>query len=221
MYARDWLSHRLRVVPGRKRRWAEVINCKKVCASFNKSDFLALGAVGMGSLATMPSLRAHVGPWRLPRLPTVLALHRQLRSQLHQWCMGHRIPARARHSMRAGLERVLPSIQVPERPPQWLSFEAELKDAVHTAECVVQDDKDPTKVWTVQPAELQARILSDIVKDSGWVVQPAFTKEMVQAWSYSRSCLGLPWFLRRPRGRARPTGLPLLFAFVKSKCFND
>ena len=56
----------------------------------------------------------------------------------------------------------------------------------------MQDDKDPTKVWTVQPAELQARILSDIVKDPGWVVQPAFTKEMVQAWSYSRSFLGLP-----------------------------
>ena len=78
--------------------------------------------------------------------------------------------------MRAGLERVLPSIQVRERPPQWLSFEAELKEAVHSAECVVQDDADPTKVWTVQPAELQARILSDIAKDPWWVVQPAFTK---------------------------------------------
>ena len=86
--------------------------------------------------------------------------------------------------------------------------------------CVVLDDKLPFKLWACDPLELFAFMLANVSSDPMWKVHVNIDKRSLHAINHAKANLGLPLFLRSLAGPKRH-GLPVLFGFVKSKCFND
>ena len=219
-YAREWVSKHLRVERDRRRTWASHFNANRVLRDFRKTDFDLSNPVALAMAARMPSLSAVVGAWRLPVWPTPKRCTAELLTSWATWCGRHAIPVR---SCRYGghLFRRLPATrEVPPPPALWGKAEHALRAAVRARDrVVVQDDKLPNKAWKVAPKDLFLKLLSDLLHDSRWTLRPDLTSTDVTAWSFARSLLGLPPFLRK--GRTGRMSAPTLFAKVKSKCFDD
>jgi hypothetical protein len=87
-------------------------------------------------------------------------------------------------------------------------------------QCLVPDDKLSSKVWSCDPVELFAFMLSNVASDPMWQVLTQVSKESLHMVNHAKATLGLPLYLRSV-GSKRVHGLPVLFGFVKLKCFQD
>ena len=219
-YAQQWLLQHLQVVPGKKERWQDQVNCKQIFARFKRTDFLKKPAGALGLMAQCRSLRAHQGAWRLPKWPSRKQVIGNLRSVWKSWSASHRLPLSATRAGKAVLESYLSSLQIPVCPGAWATCEVAMQKALAAGGCVTRDDKVPNKVWTSNAGEMVAATLQGIVTDPAWKVHPWLSVHHLSVMGYVRGSLGVPWFLRSHR-RHVSTRPPCLFAFVKSKCFSD
>ena len=91
---KSWLLDSFRVIPGKKQRWNEAINCKGQFQKFDVKSVLALPSGEVGRLISMPTLQAYPGPWRLPKWPVQHSVSSEFRRSWKQWVALHRIPAK-------------------------------------------------------------------------------------------------------------------------------
>ena len=112
-------------------------------------------------------------------------------------------------------------LYVPDPPKAWKKMEERMAAALSPHRCLVQDDRDRTKVWSVKPSELVYNVLHDIALGPAWKVHPTVDVQELGAIGYAKAALGLPAFLTTRKSPLARTGLPNMFAFVKSKCYAD
>ena len=213
----------LRVLPGKQERWDNLIDAKKAFQKFDKKNVecSAWELHKLGKKLCMPSLVAFSGAWRLPRWPRQRHVARGLRGVWRTWTEQHRLPARV-HRIPAGrLESMMAQLYIPDPPKEWTKMEERMEAARLPNRCLVQDDRDRTKVWSVKPSELVYNVLYNIALDPAWKILPTVDVQELGALGYAKGVLGLPAFLTTRKGPFARTGLPNLFVFVKSKCYAD
>ena len=133
------------------------------------------------------------------------------------------MPPRVANAGVAFWEKCLSRYEAPSQPLLWRVFEADMAQAKQGTECLIPDDRDPSKAWVAQPLELAAYLLLQVLQDPQWRVRMDLDADSVLTWLYARAELGLPSFLKRllrPKG-GRSIGHPAMFAFVKSKCYDN
>ena len=219
-YSRYWLMDHIRVVPGRTERWSHRSNAKSQCNSQSLDLLQGLSPSQLQCLCNLPSLRAMNGAWRLPVWPTWHRVQSQLKRSWTIWAEAHRLPPRTAQAGRSGVYSFLAHLHLPEAPAQWSLLESAMQRQLKGSTCVVLDDKLPSKLWACEPLELFAFMLANVRADPMWKVHVHINKQSLHAINHAKAILGLPLFLRSGATSKRH-GLPVLFGFIKSKCFND
>ena len=157
----------------------------------------------------MTSLRAFRAPWRLPQWPTRDKLLQTFGSELEKWSCIHRVPVRVSRLVSKRIPAFVSNLCLPERPEAWATMETYMGSVVREQICLVQDDRDMSKLWGCEPGELIAGVMGAIVSDPEWSVDLGATPGDLQSIGYARALAGLPPFLR-PSQRTRRTHPPYL-----------
>ena len=222
-YSRSWIVARLRVCFVKARTWHSTLRVKADIESFDLAQLRHQTKEELGHLATMPSLRAIIAPWRLGRWPTTAHIRRQTILQSRCWTRQCQLPSRARGALTTFWLEFLGAWHLPRPPEEWREYELVMRGAAKQGRTLVPDDRDPAKAWSVRTEELVCHLLVSTLEDKMWSQRPGIQPAGVLQWLHGRAFLGIPGFLRK---HVRPTGdrqcsAPLLFGFVKSKCFTD
>ena len=222
-YSRMWIVARLRVCFFKARIWHSTLRVKADIESFDLAQLRHQTKEELGQLATMPSLRAITAPWRLGRWPTTAHVRRQTILQSRCWTRQCQLPSRARGALTTFWLEFLGAWHLPRPPETWREYELVMRGAAKRGRTLVPDDRDPAKAWSVRTEELVCHLLVSTLEDKMWSQRPGIQPAGVLQWLHGRAFLGIPGFLRK---HVRPTGdrqcsAPLMFGFVKSKCFTD
>ena len=222
-YSRMWIIARLRVCFFKVRTWHSALSVKADVASFDLTQLRHRTKEELGHLASMPSLRAVLAPWRLGRWPTRAYIQRHTLGHSRQWALQCNLPSRARGAMTTFWMKFLGEWHLPRPPEEWRAYELVMHGAAQKGRTLVPDDRDPAKAWSVRTEELVCHLLASTLEDEMWMQCPSIQPCGVLQWLHSRAFLGLPGFLRKfvqPTG-GRQCSAPLMFGFIKSKCFTD
>ena len=68
--------------------------------------------------------------------------------------------------------------------------------------------------------EIAANVLHGLAVDPGWSFHRALDHTGVKLLGHVRAQLGLPWFLKASFKRVAKSTVPVIFPFVKSKCYS-
>ena len=126
---------------------------------------MSLTPAEFSDAVSLRSLCAFSAPWRLPQWPTWHIVRRSLCGSWHQWSQQHRLPGRARSSVRGGFEKALSILSLPAAPPEWKAAEDNMRAIVRRPGCLVRDDKNRGKAWSVNTLELACSTLAGIAGD--------------------------------------------------------
>ena len=219
---REWLRSHLRIRKGRPDRWVDKVNSKKGVRDFS-FEWRHSDPSEIGRACTTGSLRAVTAPWRLPVWHSPATLWRQCSARWADWARRVRLPFRVlRKGKHVWSECRAHAIPAGAPPTEWRQYEARMKASLSPGSFRVGDDRDPSKVWFMNKADLNWGLLKGVLEDPLWTIRGDLTYKMVEIWGYARAQLGLPGFLRRRAGRpGRKLFPPLLFPLVKSKCYSD
>ena len=220
--ARVWLQDNIRIMFSKAARWRDRFNVKRCLSNFTSRDLARKSDEELGELAQIPSLQAHLGPWGLAQWPEQATVARQIRSAWRSWAHTHRLHPRVLRAADRHLQGRLLRAQVPCCPDRWREQEVEFRRVLREHECVLPDDRDPCKAWTVRTEELVAHLFHAFAADEMWNFKHNLDTSIVLPWHFGRAQACFPdWLLGRPRAAYRSLSPPVLFAFVKSKCFHD
>ena len=131
------------------------------------------------------------------------------------------MPLKFQRQASGGLHGVLQKLELPLPPVEWQCLEDSLREGLRQGLCRVQDDKHPLKAWTCDGNELATAMVASIACDKSWQLHPDISIESVRTLGYLKADLGIPWFLKSRVGPAPATGVPVLFPFIKSKCYDN
>ena len=208
--ARRWMSENLQIRRARAPRWNERFNVKQKLRAFDLSDLESVSAERLGEMATMPSLRAYGGPWKLPRWPQERRLQKQIRASWRSWTTAHRLHPRVHRSMDPHLHGHFVRLRLPECPPEWAAQEDHFSQVLSKPRCFVPDDRDAQKCWPVKLRELVAYLTHALQVDPMWKFRSEISIDMVMGWCFARAELGLPtWLRQRARAPGRKLSAPI------------
>ena len=117
--ARRWLQEYITFAHGRQQTWRSHINAKHCFKRARAEDFLGMSAEELGSLVRLGSLRAHVGPWRLPKWPVLEDVRAQVDQSWQSWGRFHRVPLRSVRCAQKQFYQQFLVIALPEVPERW------------------------------------------------------------------------------------------------------
>ena len=76
-------------------------------------------------------------------------------------------------------------------------------------------------MWSVSAVNLFASVFVAMAADTSWTIHSSMSPQMLHVLAHAKNLPGITWFLRQRRSHTPVSGLPMPFAFVKSKCYND
>ena len=220
-WAKRWLCDNIRILPARIQRWNDRANIKAVCCRQKLGSLCGKSLLELERLSLLPSLRGHLGSWRLPVWPKFGRTCSAFRREWSLWTSSHRLSPTLHRAGRWRFDRVLEHLVLPEVPWAWYQCEQILGEVTSSSSCLALDDKLASKVWSCDGLEFFANMLVTLRSDPMWRLHPAIDVNQLRSLAYARSALGLPHFLRSGIGSNRVVRTPVLFGMVKSKCFSD
>ena len=154
----------------------------------------------MGAASSMPNLRALPGNWHLPVWPSSDKCRDASLRALNAWLQRMRIPSRTRRQLLPRDQRMrhdmVWSLSV---PMEWEAAQQPLQQAVLGGQCIISDDKDKGKMWSVPIDELCMALVDQMVHATdAWELRTLFDpcSWRGSAAELCRKCLPA-WLLKR------------------------
>ena len=230
--ARVWITKHLRIVTTKNKPWNESYNCKAVVAMASSTVFEHQQPVEVGHAIRCRGIRSVDGPWSLGRWPVTHEVKGQILDNWHSWTQQCQLHPRIHRRGKRFLQKFFQTYADKPQPDRWRQLEQPLREAVEQVEgeskdkgtlpmALMQDDRQPGRAWMIPGRELICHLFHELINDTQWEFCPQFSVHDLFQWQAAKAKLGLPSFLQRwPRLPGREIGVPTIFAFVKSKCWQ-
>ena len=94
-------------------------------------------------------------------------------------------------------------LYIPDPPKEWKMMEERMEAALSPHRCLVQDDHDRAKVWSVKPSELVYSVLSNIALDPAWKILPTVDVQVLEPLDTLKVFLDYPPSSRPGKARSQ------------------